>query len=137
MRVRAGEPARSIGLCAEDVVERREMVVARALDGLRVVADDDRIDADLGLRKDDAEFHDAVLLVLKSSRTCCETSTLSRVYRWATGACTAPSRSRCAATRSAVCSAQGAAMICTPIGIAPRQTGTATTGSPMNEIGCV
>ncbi len=34
-------------------------------------------------------------------------------------------------------SRQGAAMICTPIGIGSSGTGTATTGRPMNEIGWV
>jgi hypothetical protein len=34
-------------------------------------------------------------------------------------------------------SRQGAAMICTPMGKGVSGTGTATTGSPMNEIGWV
>ena len=41
------------------------------------------------------------------------------------------------AMRSAISSRQGAAMICTPIGKGLSGTGTATTGSPMKEIGCV
>ena len=41
------------------------------------------------------------------------------------------------AMRSATSSRQGAAMICTPIGSGSSGTGTATTGRPMNEIGCV
>src|SRR5262249_22670292 len=41
------------------------------------------------------------------------------------------------ATRSAISSRQGAAMTCTPIGIGTSATGTATTGRPMKEIGCV
>ena len=39
--------------------------------------------------------------------------------------------------RSATSSRQGAAMICTPIGSGCSGTGTATTGRPMKEIGCV
>ena len=41
------------------------------------------------------------------------------------------------AMRSATSSRQGAAMICTPIGSGASGTGTATTGRPMNEMGCV
>src|SRR5580658_1821790 len=51
-------------------------------------------------------------------------------------ATTAPVISRCLAIRKAMSSRQGGAMICTPTGMGPA-TGTATTGSPMNEIGCV
>src|SRR5216684_3811136 len=50
---------------------------------------------------------------------------------------TAPARSSAKATRKAMSSRQGAAMICTPIGIGSSVTGTATTGSPMKEIGWV
>src|SRR5712675_868320 len=50
---------------------------------------------------------------------------------------TAPARSSAKATRSAMSSRQGAAMICTPIGIGSSGTGTATTGSPIKEIGWV
>ena len=39
--------------------------------------------------------------------------------------------------RKAISSRQGAAMICTPIGIGVSGTGTATTGRPMKEIGWV
>src|SRR3954454_8695580 len=53
------------------------------------------------------------------------------------GAETTPARSSAYATRSAVSSRQGAAMIWTPIGIGSSGTGTATTGNPMNEIGWV
>ena len=57
----------------------------------------------------------------------------------ATGALAAPAFSSRRARRSAMSSRHGAAMICTPIGssYSPIHTGTATTGSPMNEIGCV
>src|ERR1700712_2935314 len=53
------------------------------------------------------------------------------------GAETTPARSSAKATRNARSSRQGAAMICTPIGIGSSGTGTATTGSPMKEIGWV
>src|SRR5216684_5299534 len=53
------------------------------------------------------------------------------------GAATTPPRSSAWATRSAISSRHGAAMICTPIGIGSNGTGTATTGSPMKEIGWV
>ena len=53
------------------------------------------------------------------------------------GATTAPMCSSAWATRRAISSRQGAAMICTPIGSGCKGTGTATTGKPMNEIGCV
>src|SRR6266550_9364182 len=53
------------------------------------------------------------------------------------GAETTPARSRARATRSAISSRQGAAMICTPIGIGSSGTGTATTGNPIKEIGWV
>jgi hypothetical protein len=46
-------------------------------------------------------------------------------------------RSSAKATRSAISSRHGAAMICTPIGIGSSGTGTATTGRPMQEIGWV
>ena len=39
--------------------------------------------------------------------------------------------------RSATSSRHGAAMIWTAIGSGVSGTGTATTGKPMNEIGCV
>ena len=43
-----------------------------------------------------------------------------------------------AAVRRQMSSRQGAAMTCTPYGIAPAsRTGTAATGRPTNEIGCV
>ena len=47
---------------------------------------------------------------------------------WVSSAC---------AMRSATSSRHGAAMICTAIGNGVSGTGTATTGSPMNEIGWV
>src|SRR5216684_4275125 len=50
---------------------------------------------------------------------------------------TAPARSSANATRKAMSSRQGAAMICTPIGIGLCLMGPATTGSPMKEIGWV
>src|SRR4029453_11014307 len=53
------------------------------------------------------------------------------------GAATTPIRSSACATRSAISSRQGAAMICTPIGIGSSGTGTATTRRPMKEIGWV
>src|SRR5437867_993897 len=53
------------------------------------------------------------------------------------GAAATPMRSSACATRNAISSRQGAAMICTPIGIGSSGTGTATTGRPMNEIGWV
>src|SRR6185312_13517477 len=53
------------------------------------------------------------------------------------GAAATPICSSACATRSAMSSRHGAAMICTPIGIGCSGTGTATTGSPMNEIGWV
>ena len=39
--------------------------------------------------------------------------------------------------RNATSSRHGAAMICTPIGKGDSGTGTATTGTPTNDIGCV
>src|SRR6187549_3075429 len=49
-----------------------------------------------------------------------------------------PTRSRCAATRSARTSCQGGAITCTPMGRLPLvHTGTATTGSPMKLMGWV
>src|SRR6202011_2110820 len=53
------------------------------------------------------------------------------------GAAATPARSSANATRSAISSRQGAAMICTPIGIGSSGTGTATTGNPIKEIGWV
>ena len=57
----------------------------------------------------------------------------------ATGAVATPALCRWPATRRARSSRQGAAISCTPIGSCgwQPQTGTAQTGRPMNEIGCV
>ncbi len=58
---------------------------------------------------------------------------------FATGAATVPSRSRWRATRKTRSSRQGGPITCTPIGnLSPSlHTGTAHTGRPMKEIGCV
>jgi hypothetical protein len=53
------------------------------------------------------------------------------------GAETAPASSSSLAMRSAISSRHGGAMICTPIGSGFNGTGTETTGSPMNDTGCV
>ena len=49
---------------------------------------------------------------------------------------TSPRRSSVSAIISPISSRHGAVMICKPMGNGDRGTGTATTGSPTNEIGC-
>src|SRR5262245_35996254 len=58
-------------------------------------------------------------------------------YRAGSVAATVLLSSRACATRSATSSRHGAAMICTPTGSGESGTGTATTGRPTKEIGCV
>ena len=51
----------AVGMRAQHVVEHEHVVVAELLRRLRVVADDERVVADLCLREHDAEFHEASL----------------------------------------------------------------------------
>src|SRR5437660_6392732 len=62
---------------------------------------------------------------------------LHRCHCFGRGAAAIPALSSAHAMASATSSRQGAAMICTPIGNGSSGTGTATAGSPMNEIGWV
>ena len=58
-RVRPG-PVGAVGdVGAEHVVEGEQVVVAELLHGLRELANAARVDADLGLREDDADLHGA------------------------------------------------------------------------------
>jgi len=54
------------GIGAENVIEGQEMIEAHLLHRLDVVADADRIGADLGLRENDAEFHGGSLAIVLS-----------------------------------------------------------------------
>src|SRR5690606_24998120 len=49
--------ARSIGICAKDVIVDEDVVEAHLFDGLRMAADIRRIAADFGLWEDCANFH--------------------------------------------------------------------------------
>ena len=68
-------------------------------------------------------------------RGCCQKQ--AGALREGLCAATSPVCSSACAIRKAISSRQGGAMIWTPIGNGRKGTGTATTGKPMKEIGCV
>src|SRR4051794_9119920 len=137
---RTGARAHEVDRRAPGTKRRHFLVAVKVLGD--AVADGALVLAEQGVERIDVVAHQRLLVALEGLAHL--GNDLGQVdvhgfppYSAGCGAATALLSSSACAIRSAMSSRHGAAMICTPIGSGASGTGTATTGSPMNEVGWV
>ena len=128
----SGAESRDLGIAVEvlatAIADRPRIIVEKTVEHIDVVGNERRLVALEG----GEHLCDNVRKVNVHRGSLCDQAQIAGRDALATPAC-----STAKAARSARSSRQGGAMICTAMGRGESGTGTATTGRPMNEIGCV